>query len=278
MPQVVLAGVVGAVAEPHLDRRRLHRGRDAAALDDGRHGLRAHLRRGMAERAEHVVLVLERVAVDGADAQAAALDVVAQRGVVVHPVPGDVEGDGPRDARVAPHRAGVVDLLLDVARARRPAATPGSGCRCSRSPTMGARSPGRPPPTGAAPSRCWSWRRWPSRPPCLRSFPGRAGQRLHARPPTASPVRVSRHPSEAPAGRRPRRVIATGRSATGGRVSRGGPCDPEARVRSRSSPSRSAAAPGRSRGPGAPGRGRRSASATARSRSRRRAACPRGTT
>ena len=116
MAQVVLARIVGAVAEPHLDGRGLHGGRDPAALDDGRHGLRPHLRGRVAQRAEHVVGVLEGVAVDAAHSQATALDVVTQRGVVVHLVPGDVQGHGLGDARVAVHGAGVVDLLIDAAR------------------------------------------------------------------------------------------------------------------------------------------------------------------
>ena len=71
----------------------------------------------MGDRAELVVGVLEEVRVDRADAQAARLDVLAQRGVVVDRVPREVQRDRARGAGQAVDLGGVVDALEDVARA-----------------------------------------------------------------------------------------------------------------------------------------------------------------
>jgi hypothetical protein len=51
------------------------------------------LRVGVRQRAELVVVVLERVGVDRAEADAEVLGVPAQRGEVVDQVPRDVQGD-----------------------------------------------------------------------------------------------------------------------------------------------------------------------------------------
>jgi hypothetical protein len=70
------------------------------------------------QAAELVVLVLERVAVDGAQAHAEILGVPPQGREVVHLVPRDMEGDGWGEASEPVDGRGVRDLLVD--RSRRP--------------------------------------------------------------------------------------------------------------------------------------------------------------
>src|SRR5918992_271951 len=70
----------------------------------------------MADRAELVLGLLEEVRVDGAGAQAARVEVLAQRAVVGDGIPREVHRDGEGGAGQAVHLGGVVDLLEDVAR------------------------------------------------------------------------------------------------------------------------------------------------------------------
>ena len=113
--QVVLAGVVGAVGEPELEVARAGGVHDVDALQQVVDGLAAHAGVGVGDAAEPVVVVLEDVGVDGADGDAQVSGVGGQGGVVVHLVPGDVQGDGGGDAGVAVHLGGVGDLLPGVA-------------------------------------------------------------------------------------------------------------------------------------------------------------------
>ena len=78
----------------------------------------------MAQAAEHVVVVLERVRVDRAEADAEVLGVAAQLVEVVDAVPRDVQRDRRRQPGEQVHLGGVGDLLERVARARRAGRTP----------------------------------------------------------------------------------------------------------------------------------------------------------
>src|SRR6478752_496205 len=69
----------------------------------------------MGEAAELVVVVLERVAVDGSEPDPQPLGVLTQCGVVVDPVPRDVERDRRGEPGVAVHLGRIRDLLLDGA-------------------------------------------------------------------------------------------------------------------------------------------------------------------
>ena len=91
--------------------------RDADALDQVLDGASADRRVGMADRAELVVGVLEQVRVHRAHAQAARLDVRAQRAVVVHRVPREVHRHRARRAGQPVHLGGILDALEHVARA-----------------------------------------------------------------------------------------------------------------------------------------------------------------
>ena len=75
---------------------------------------------GWHDRPEPVVVVLEDVGVDRADADAALLGVATQAGPVVHLVPRDVQRHRGRHARELVDVRGVVDLLEHGARRPRP--------------------------------------------------------------------------------------------------------------------------------------------------------------
>ena len=89
--------------------------RDLDALAAVVERLRAHVRVGMAEAPEPVLVLAEQVRVDRADPDAAAGGVVAERGPVVDAVPRDVQRDGRAAAGQAMDERGVVDPLPDGA-------------------------------------------------------------------------------------------------------------------------------------------------------------------
>ena len=74
----------------------------------------------VAQAAELVVVVLERVRVDRAEPHAEVLGVARELVEVVDPVPRDVQRDRRRQARVRVHLRGVGELLVR-GRAARPA-------------------------------------------------------------------------------------------------------------------------------------------------------------
>ena len=78
--------------------------------------LAADARVRAADAAEHVVVVLEGVRVDRAEGDPDVRGVPGEVGVVVHPVPRDVQRDRRRDAGEAMDLGGVGDLLVRVAR------------------------------------------------------------------------------------------------------------------------------------------------------------------
>lgn len=112
---VVLAGVVGALGEPDLQIARAGRIHDVDAGEVVVDRLASDAVVVVGERAELVVLVLERVRVDGAQRHAEVFGVTAQRRVVVDRVPRDVQRHGRGERRVAVHLGGVGDLLERVA-------------------------------------------------------------------------------------------------------------------------------------------------------------------
>ena len=78
-------------------------------------GLAAHGRVRVGDTAEHVVVVLEDVGVDGADADAQVASVGGKGAVVVHTVPGDVQRDQGGHTRQSVDLGRVGDLLPRVA-------------------------------------------------------------------------------------------------------------------------------------------------------------------
>ena len=74
----------------YLDHVRAGLAGDVAALNDVLDGLVAHRKRGMAQRAELVVLVLEGVGVDAADLDTAFSGKRAERGKILDAVPRNV--------------------------------------------------------------------------------------------------------------------------------------------------------------------------------------------
>jgi hypothetical protein len=75
---------------------------------------------GVTEAAEPVGIVSEQIRVDRADANPLLLGVARERRVVVHRVPGDVEGDARAAAGEPVHERRVVDPLEHVARGTGP--------------------------------------------------------------------------------------------------------------------------------------------------------------
>ena len=110
---VGLAGVVGAVREPDLQVARAGRVHHLDAVEVVLHGLLADRRVGVGQAAELVVVVLEGVRVDGAEGDAVVLGVRAQGGVVVDPVPRDVQRHRGGQPGEPVHGGRVGDLLLD---------------------------------------------------------------------------------------------------------------------------------------------------------------------
>ena len=107
----ILAGVVGAVREPQLEVLAAGGVHDVHALEQVTQGLAADPGVRVADAAQLVVVVLEHVGVDGADADAVAVRVAGQGRVVVDLVPGDVHGHGGGDPGEAVHLRRVLGLL-----------------------------------------------------------------------------------------------------------------------------------------------------------------------
>ena len=115
-PDVVLPGVVRPVREPQLQVARPGGVHDVDAGKQVIERLPADARVGAAHATEHVVVVLERVRVDGPEGDALVRGVAREVGVVVDPVPRDVERNGGRDTGEPVHLRGVGDLLVRIAR------------------------------------------------------------------------------------------------------------------------------------------------------------------
>ena len=113
---VVLAGVVGAVGEPQLEVLRPSGVHDVDALEQVVDRLLAHAAIRVADASQHVVVVLERVRVDRAEANATLRGVARQGAVIVDLVPWDVERDRRRDAGVPMDLGRVGHLLVGIAR------------------------------------------------------------------------------------------------------------------------------------------------------------------
>ncbi len=111
-PDVVLARVVRPVREPQLQVARARCVHDVDAGKEMVERLAAHPRIRIAHAAEHVVVVLEDVRVDRPEADAGVGGVPREIGIVVDPVPRDVEGDAGGDAREGVDLGRVRDLLV----------------------------------------------------------------------------------------------------------------------------------------------------------------------
>ena len=111
---VVLTGIVRPVGEPQLQVARTGRIHDVDAGEEMIERLAAHARVRVADAPEHVVVVLEHVGVDGAEADPDIRGVAGEVGVVVDLVPRDVERDGRRDPGEPVDLRGVGDLLVRV--------------------------------------------------------------------------------------------------------------------------------------------------------------------
>lgn len=113
---VLLTGVVGAVGEPDLEVAGAGRVHDVDAGEVVIDRLLPDHQVGVRERAELVVVVLERVRVDRAQRDALRRGEVAQSGVVVDPVPRNVQRHRRRESGELVDGRRVRDLLLDGAR------------------------------------------------------------------------------------------------------------------------------------------------------------------
>jgi hypothetical protein len=97
-------------------------------------GLLADGRIGVGEAAELIGVVLERVAVDGAELYTVVLGERSECGVVVHLVPRDVQGDCRGQCGVLVHLGGIRDLLLRRARSTRSSEHLEAGARVAEGP------------------------------------------------------------------------------------------------------------------------------------------------
>ncbi len=142
---VALARVVGALGQPDLQVARPGLVHHLDALEVVVDRLLPDAPVGVGQGAELVVVVLEGVGVDGAERDALLLGVRRQGGVVVHPVPRDVERHGGGEAGEAVDGGGVGDLLLDRARrtGRSEDLEAGAGVAVGQDGTSMARSPSR---------------------------------------------------------------------------------------------------------------------------------------
>ncbi len=113
---VVLAGIVGAIGEPQLEVARPGRVHDVDAVEQVVGGLAPDPGVGVGHRPEHVVVVLEHVGVDDADADTLVGRVLGEVAVVVDAIPRDVQRDARRHAGEPVHLRRVGDLLVRVAR------------------------------------------------------------------------------------------------------------------------------------------------------------------
>jgi hypothetical protein len=123
--EVSLPGMVGAVGEPHRERRRAQLLTELDAVEVVLDGALAHVGRCMGERAELVAdlatagrrgVVLERVRVHRVEADAELVGIGAQRRRVVGIVPGDVQAHRSVCPGHGVERGDVVELLDRVAR------------------------------------------------------------------------------------------------------------------------------------------------------------------
>jgi hypothetical protein len=113
---VILAGIVRAVREPELQVPGAGRVHDVDARQQVVERLSAHPAVRIADTAQHVVVVLEDIRVDRAEADALVRGVPRQVRVVVNLVPRDVERHARRNPGEAVDLGGVGDLLVRVPR------------------------------------------------------------------------------------------------------------------------------------------------------------------
>ena len=113
---VVLTGVVGAVGEPQLEIPGARCVHDVDALQQMIGRFATHPGIGVGDRTQHVVVVLEDVAVDRTDAHAEAVGMFGEMGEVIDPVPGDVQRNAGRNAGEGVHLGGVGNLLVRISR------------------------------------------------------------------------------------------------------------------------------------------------------------------
>jgi hypothetical protein len=132
--QVVLARVVRAVGEPEADVGRADRRRDLDALEAVLERLPPDARVGVAEAAEPVLVVLEQVRVDGAEADALLLGEAADVGPVVGAVPRDVDRDARTGARQPVDERRVGHLLVHRAGGSWPREDPEARARVGVAP------------------------------------------------------------------------------------------------------------------------------------------------
>ncbi len=133
-PHVALARVVRAVREPDLEVPRAGLAHHLDAVQVVLHRLAPYGGVGVGQAAQPVVVVLEGVAVDGAEPYAEVGGVAAQRGEVVDQVPRDVQGHRRSEPGEAVHRRRVGDLLLHGARRARAAEDLEAGARVAVGP------------------------------------------------------------------------------------------------------------------------------------------------
>ena len=115
-PDVVLAGVVGAIGEPQLQVPRTGLVHDVHAGQQVIQGLAADRGVGVGDAAQLVVIILEHVRVNRPDRDPRLRREGCQRGIVVNLVPRDVHGHTRRDAGELVYLRRVRDLLLRRAR------------------------------------------------------------------------------------------------------------------------------------------------------------------
>jgi len=112
--------IVGAVAIPQADGRRANASGD---LDTLQMVIERHLadgRIGVGDAAPLVAVGLKGVGVHGTDSHALRVGVFDQVVPVFHLVPRDVDGDGGANPGELVHKAGIGQLLVDVASCARP--------------------------------------------------------------------------------------------------------------------------------------------------------------
>ena len=119
-PQIVLPRIVGAVGEPQAEKVRADGLRNLHALHQMRYCTPPHRGVRMAHTAQSVHVVLEDVRVHRADAHTPFRGVNNQALPVVHPVPGNVDGDRWADAGQAVNQRRVIHLLPHRAGGARP--------------------------------------------------------------------------------------------------------------------------------------------------------------
>jgi len=117
--EIILTRIVRAVGQPQADDRRPHRTRDLDAVKDVIDRAPADRGRRVTEAAEHVLVVLEQIWIDGSDLDPMTSRYIQQRRPVIHPVPGDVNRDAGANPGQTVHDRRVCELLFDCARGSR---------------------------------------------------------------------------------------------------------------------------------------------------------------